>query len=154
MAVRRMPHRRNALRQVGPRPLAIILVVAVAWLSLWVHELHRVPAMLGLTPDASLPLLVILVALLIWWLRAAHKRAPSLALLIYALVNAVGGFLSVLPLPILPFVPEQTVDHYLVHVIYSGFQVPLIVASLVAAVSAGKSTEAEPVRAAPADADG
>ncbi|HEU5440942.1 MAG TPA: hypothetical protein VFU88_16775 [Ktedonobacterales bacterium] len=111
------------------------------------------PAMLGLTPDASLPLLVILAALLIWWLRAAHKRAPSLALLIYALVNAVGGFLSVLPLPILPFVPEQTVDHYLVHVIYSGFQGPLIVASLVAAVVARKPTVTEPVQVARADAE-
>lgn len=154
MTVSRKPHTRSVLGHLGQRSLRVILVAAVAWLGLWVHELHRVPAMIGLTPDASLPLLVILVALLIWWLRAAHKRAPSLALLIYALVNAVGGFLSVLPLPILPFVPEQTLDHYLVHVIYSVFQAPLIVVALVAAVLAGKPTGTEAVHVARADADG
>ena len=105
----------------------IILTVALAWVGLWMHEFYRVPSALGLTLDASLPLLVIAAALLVWWLRAENKRGPTLALLSYGLINAIGGFLSVLPLPILPFIPEQTLDHYLVHVWYALCQVPLIV---------------------------
>ncbi len=121
---------RFTLGQMGHRPLRIILALAVAWLGLWVHELYRVPSMFGLTPDGSLPLLAIAVVLLAWYLFAAHKRAASIALLVYGLVNGVGGFLSVLPLPFLPFVPEQTVEHYLVHMIYALCQIPLIIVAL------------------------
>jgi hypothetical protein len=121
---------RFTMGQVRYQPLGIILALAVAWLGLWMHELYRVPSMLGLTPDGSLPLLAIAIALPAWWLLAAHKRAASLALLVYGLINGVGGFLSVLPLPFLPFVPEQTAEHYLVHMIYALCQIPLIIVAL------------------------
>ena len=114
----------------GARPQAVILALAVAWLGLWAHELYRLPSRLGFTPDGSLPLLAVAIILLVWWLAAANKRAPTWALLVYGLVNAVGGVLSVLPLPFLPFAPEQSVGHYLVHVLYAACQAPLIVATL------------------------
>jgi cytochrome bd-type quinol oxidase subunit 2 len=121
--------------RVERRPLVIILAVAVAWLGLWAHEFYRVPSALGLTLDGSLPLLAIALALLIWWLWSADKRPAAWALLIYALINAVGGMLSVLPLPFLPFVPEQTVDHYLVHVLYAVCQGPLLGVALAVAIA-------------------
>jgi hypothetical protein len=47
--------------------------------------------------------------------------------LTWALLNMmVGGVVTVLPLPVLPFVPEQTVDHYAVHVVYAIGQLPLV----------------------------
>jgi len=106
--------------------IRIIIAIAVAWLGLWAHELYRVPSAFGLTVDGSLPLLAIAVALLAWRLLAAHMRAPAVALLVYALINFVGGILSVLPLPFLPFVPEQTADHYLIHAMYAVCQIPMI----------------------------
>jgi hypothetical protein len=118
--------------KTGSRPRTIILALAVAWLGLWAHEAYRIPAMFGLTPDGSLPLLAIAVALLAWWLLAARKRAATAALLVYGLINGVGGFLSVLPLPFLPFAPEQTADHYLIHVVYALCQAPLIFVALFA----------------------
>jgi hypothetical protein len=39
----------------------------------------------------------------------------------------IGGIVSVLPLPILPFVPEQSLTHYGAHVVYTLGQVPLVV---------------------------
>ena len=33
-------------------------------------------------------------------------------LLIWAVINLLGGAISVLPLPMLPFNPEQTLTHY------------------------------------------
>jgi hypothetical protein len=117
-------------RQTRAQPHVVVLALAVAWIGLWAHELFRVPSRLGFTPDGSLPLLAIAVILLVWYLAAADKRAPTWALLVYALINGIGGFLSVLPLPFLPFKPEQTLEHYLVHVLYLVCQVPLILLTL------------------------
>lgn len=126
---------RRADEKIGHRQLAIVVAAAVAWLGLWGHELYRVPSALGLTLDGSLPLLAVAVALLLWWLRAANQRAATWALLIYALINGIGGFLSVLPVRFLPFVPEQTVGHYLVHVSYALCQAPLIGVTVAALLS-------------------
>jgi hypothetical protein len=123
---------KKGVEGIGYRRLATILAVAIAWLGLWTHEFYRMPSALGLTPDGSLPLLIIALGLFIWWLRTADKRAATWALLIYGLINGVGGFLSVLPLSFLPFVPEQTLDHYLVHVWYALCQTPLITVTLAA----------------------
>ncbi|MGH2490866.1 MAG: hypothetical protein ACRDF9_05100 [Candidatus Limnocylindria bacterium] len=38
--------------------------------------------------------------------------------------------LTVLPLPFLPFAPEQTVSHYVAHVIYIAAGLPLTIASM------------------------
>jgi hypothetical protein len=115
--------------------LVIILALAVAWLGLWAHEFYRAPSALGLTLDGSLPLLAIALALLVWWLRAANKRPATWALFVYGLINAVGGFLSVLPLPFLPFAPEQTLGHYLIHVLYALCQAPLMGVTLAAVLA-------------------
>lgn len=123
-------HQGNTVKQATHQPVKVITVVAIAWLGLWAHELFRVRAMLGLTPDGSLPLLVIAGALILWWLLAAQKRVATIALLVYGLINFAGAVLTVLPLPFLPFVPEQEVDHYLVHGIYAVCQLPLIVVTL------------------------
>jgi hypothetical protein len=49
------------------------------------------------------------------------------AQLVVALNLLVGAILTVLPLPILPFIPEQTAGHYLAHFIYLVTQVPAVV---------------------------
>jgi hypothetical protein len=41
----------------------------------------------------------------------------------------IGGIVTVLSLPFLPFVPEQSVTHYGAHVVYTLGQVPLVVLS-------------------------
>jgi hypothetical protein len=38
-----------------------------------------------------------------------------------------GGIISVLPLPFLPFYPEQRLAHYAAHALYAIAQLPLIV---------------------------
>ena len=38
----------------------------------------------------------------------------------------IGGIVSVLPLSILLFVPEQSVTHYAAHVVYAVGQIPLL----------------------------
>jgi hypothetical protein len=103
----------------------LIAGTAISWIGLWIHELYRVPRLLGFTPDGDLFMLVIAAGLAYWWYRTRSFGA-AWALLAYALVNLVGGALSVLPLDWLPFKPEQTAIHYSVHVIYAVCQLPLI----------------------------
>lgn len=38
-----------------------------------------------------------------------------------------GGLLSVLPLPLWPYQPQQSLRHYTVHALYAVLQVPLLV---------------------------
>ncbi len=103
----------------------VILFAAISWFGLWVHELHRVPALLGFTPDGDLFMLPVVPGLAIWWVRS-HSTGALVGLAIYAAVNLVGGLLSDFPFGWLPFSPEQTASHYGVHVIYAVCQLPLL----------------------------
>ena len=103
----------------------VVVAIAVSWIGLWVHELHRVPRLLGFTPDGDLFMLPIAAGLAFWWSRS--RGAPAAwALAIYATVNLVGAVVTILPLGWLPFVPDQTVAHYAAHVIYAVCQLPLL----------------------------
>ena len=103
----------------------VVLATLVSWVGLWVHELHRVPTLLGFTPDGDLFMLAIAAGLAFWWSRSRGAAAAG-ALAAYAAVNLVGGFLTVLPLGWLPFRPEQTLAHYSVHFVYAACQIPLL----------------------------
>ena len=73
------------------------------------------------------PAAFLAACLLLWRLR---PRLGATLLLAWALLNLLGGaVLSVLPLPFLPFVPEQSLRHYSFHLLYGLTQVPLIVAA-------------------------
>jgi hypothetical protein len=103
----------------------LVVFTAVSWFGLWVHELHRVPSLLGFTPDGDLFMLAIAARLAYWWQRSRSTSAAA-ALLAYGLINLAGGTQSVLPLGWLPFQPAQTLSHYAVHAVYAACQVPLI----------------------------
>ena len=84
----------------------------------------------GLFQPASgfLPIAAIQTGLLMWWLRSAASR-PTAAkwLFVTGVFQLIGGaIISVLPLPILPFVPAQTMDHYVSHLIFGIAQIPLL----------------------------
>jgi hypothetical protein len=102
-----------------------VVATAVSWLGLWVHELHRVPRLIGFTPDGDLFMLPIAAGLAFWWSRARGTPAAG-ALAIYATVNLVGAVVTILRLGWLPFVPDQTVAHYAAQVIYAVCQLPLL----------------------------
>ena len=103
----------------------LVVFTAVSWLGLWVHELFRVPSLVGFTPDGDIFMLLIASGLAYWWYRT-RAFAAALALVVYGLVNLVGGAISVLPFDLVPFKPEQTTLHYSVHVVYAVCQLPLI----------------------------
>jgi len=51
----------------------------------------------------------------------------------------IGGIVTVLPLPMLPFAPEQSLSHYAAHVLYTVGQLPLVVVAWRAAHPATRS---------------
>jgi hypothetical protein len=90
--------------------------VALGWLGMYVHNVADLPGLTLASPENSLPGLVWLVLFGFWWLLP-HARWPTTILLAWGVLNLVGGFLTVLPLPILPFRPEQSWRHYAFHLL-------------------------------------
>jgi membrane protein YdbS with pleckstrin-like domain len=61
------------------------------------------------------------------WLSRV-RRVTAWLLLGWGWLHAIGGgLLSVLPLPLWPYQPEQSLRHYAVHALYAVLQVPLLV---------------------------
>jgi hypothetical protein len=61
------------------------------------------------------------------WLSPGRRVAAWL-LLGWGWLHAIGGgLLSVLPLSLWPYQPEQSLRHYAVHALYAVLQVPLLV---------------------------
>ena len=110
-------------RRLAPR---VISTAAIAWAGLYVHNLAELPQLTPVSPENSLTALVWVVLLVVWSLRPGPAAGWLLAA--HALVQLIGGAMSVLPLPFLPFVPEQSLHHYGFHVLYAAAQVPVLLA--------------------------
>lgn len=120
------------VRRLSSRWIAMLAVaLAVSWSSMLFHNQWELP-ITPLDVENTGPLIAAVILLAACWRWQSSRLAWSAALA-WGVLNAIGGgVLTVLPLPILPFVPEQTVDHYLVHVVYVLGQVPLLVVSILA----------------------
>jgi hypothetical protein len=97
----------------------------LAWLGFYLHNVADLPGQSLFSPETGLPTLVTLV-LFLAWLRFPSRRGTVWLLFGWGLLNLIGGGLSVLPLPFLPFYPEQSLRHYVFHVVYGAAQLPLI----------------------------
>lgn len=105
--------------------MMLFVAVTIASLGLVAHNLLSLPPPL-LSLETVGPL-VVYAGLFAWYHRSDGSSAARAVLLLWTAVNLViGGILTALPLPILPFVPEQTLGHYLAHAIYALAQAPLL----------------------------
>lgn len=124
------PADRRSRRSQGPTAGQMAVAFAVSWLTMFAHNMRELP----LAPtdlENSGPFFVGLILLAAYW-RRPSSHGVQLAILGWALLNLIGGLLSVLPLPILPFAPEQSLDHYLTHVVYAVGQLPLVILAVTA----------------------
>jgi hypothetical protein len=109
------------------RTIAFAAAVALSWFGFFVHNIADLPGQSLLSPESLYPSLVYVVLLSLWFVPQT-RTAATWALLVWAVLHFIGGaVLSVLPLPILPFAPDQSLHHYLFHGLYGVLQVPLIV---------------------------
>ena len=113
------------------RPVSRIAMAAALALSagsMLAHNLYELP----LTPidlENSGPIAVAALLGLAYALNPGSRTIAGAALGWGMLNLVIGGIVTVLPLPFLPFVPEQSVTHYGAHVVYTLGQVPLVVLS-------------------------
>lgn len=99
--------------------------VAFAWLGMYIHNVADLPGLTLSSSENALPGLVWFLLLALWW-ATPGRSWPAALLLAWGALNLVGGFASVLPLPVLPFKPEQSLRHYMFHVLYALTQLPLL----------------------------
>lgn len=105
--------------------MAMTLAVTLSWASMLLHNLYELP--LGVLAVENSGPLVVAFALLVAYLQAPGSTTVLALLGSWAVLNfVIGGIVTVLPLPFLPFVPEQSAGHYLAHVVYSLGQAPLL----------------------------
>ena len=112
-----------------PRPSApaIYATSALAAGGMLTHNVLELGPAFVVDPQTLIPL-AIFAALGILAARETAGRATWLALLAWSALNLVaGGILSVLPIGLFPFQPDQSLQHYGVHAIYALTGVPLVV---------------------------
>jgi hypothetical protein len=112
-----------------PRPStsAVYATSAIAAGGMLAHNVLELGPAFLLDPQTLIPLGIFAI-LAILAARDTAGRATWIVLLAWAVLNlALGGILSVLPLGLLPFQPEQSLGHYGVHVVYTLAGVPLVV---------------------------
>jgi hypothetical protein len=105
--------------------LAVWMIVS--WAGMYIHNMMEFPNITFLNPENAGPALVSIV-LFIGWLLMPYRML--LLYLIFAWVMMhflIGALLTVLPLPVWPFTPDQSLAHYMAHMIYAILQLPLIV---------------------------
>lgn len=110
-------------------PMWVAGALIVSFMGFWFHEFHRVPASIGFTPEWLLTLLFAALVFLPWW-RFPRHVASIASIWALGLIHLLAALLTVLPLAFLPFVPEQTLSHYLVHMVYAVAQAPLFLVAL------------------------
>jgi hypothetical protein len=106
--------------------VAMAAALAASALSMLAHNLYELP----LTPidvENSGPIAFAVILGVAYAIRPDAKVVTGVLLVWGCLNLVIGGLVSVLPVPILPFVPEQSVEHYAAHVVYTVGQVPLVV---------------------------
>lgn len=110
-----------------PKSITLLVVAAAAlsWLGLYLHNIADLPGQTMLSPESAGPAVITLLLVAFWIPRP--RGFPAWLLLGWAWLNLLGGaVLSVLPLPFLPFAPEQSPRHYAFHALYGALQLPLV----------------------------
>ncbi|MFA4896866.1 MULTISPECIES: hypothetical protein [Microbacterium] len=109
-----------------------LLVPAFAilgWVGLFIHNLADLPGQTIMSTESLIPLLITGALVVLW--STPLRWGATWALLAWGLLNLVGAIVTVLPLSILPFYPDQSFTHYAFHVVYGLTQLPLIITSAI-----------------------
>lgn len=105
----------------------VAALTLLSWLGAYIHTTLELQLPVW-RPENTVPALIGLVLFLGWWQQPGRRRSWTWLLLGWTAGAhlLIGALLSVLPLPLWPFYPEQAAGHYLAHVIYGVTQLPLI----------------------------
>lgn len=104
------------------------LVAAIAGAA--IHDL----AEFGRPAPSNTGLLLVVGASAAWCVRSDTRRIQTIGATVLAAVAVTfligGAVASVLPLPLWPWQPEQTLSHYAIHLLWAASIVPLLLVSI------------------------
>lgn len=103
----------------------LVAALSVSAFGGWYHNVQEFPDM-GLMAPEMVSTIAPAAILAVWWLIRPGRAVWWATLAWIALNLVVGAVLSVLPLPILPFTPAQTAEHYMSHLLYGVTQTPAL----------------------------
>lgn len=104
--------------------------IIIAVIGGYLHQILEFPEYFGFIPDYVIPM--ILMLLIVSWgvmYKAGEQISYSVGLG-FALVNLLGAILTVYPFDFLPFIPEQSLNHYISHLLFGMLQLPLLYFSI------------------------
>jgi len=129
-----------------PSAAVVVLASVIAAAGMMAHNVLEFGPAFLLDLETLIPLAIFGLLALRAWARPANA-VVHVALLAWALLNLVGGgILSVLPLWLFPYQPEQSLGHYTVHVIYVAAQLPLVVVAARAVRRRGRQAAVDDAR--------
>lgn len=103
-----------------------IATILISSIGLACHQFTEFPGAWLYNLSIVLSMMFIPVLLLFMLYNFHDPHLPCLLFIALAMLHIVGGIITVVPLSILPFYPEQTIGHYISHIIYGVCQLPLI----------------------------
>jgi hypothetical protein len=111
-------------------PVVLTALGILAYLGALAHNVISLPGLPIVSVENIGPLVVYAALIASYWTWPDSRLVAAL-LVSWTVVNVlIGGVITVLPLPFLPFAPEQTLSHYIAHAIYVAAGLPLTIASL------------------------
>jgi hypothetical protein len=113
----------SVMRQVSRVAMAAALTLSA--LSMLAHNLYELP-LSPLDVQNAGPIGVAVFLGVAYAVRPDSRIAAAAALAWGVLNLVIGAIVTVLPLPILPFEPDQSVTHYGAHLVYAAGQLPLV----------------------------
>lgn len=133
-------------RVTDPTAVLLASATAIGAAGMIAHNvLEFGPGFLA-SAETLIPVVIFGLLALLVWTRPANN-VVHVGLFAWALLNLIGGgILSVLPMGLFPFEPEQSPGHYGAHVIYAVAQLPLLVVAALAVRSRGQRAVVENVR--------
>jgi hypothetical protein len=117
----------SGLHDPRPSRRAVAAALLLGWIGVVLHNLLSLPDLPPASAETLGPglLCAVLLSAYVAWPGATPV---AVAMLGWGLVNLiVGAILSVLPVGVFPFEPEQTVGHYAAHLLYGLLEAPLVV---------------------------
>lgn len=108
------------------RPLLMVAALGMSTAGAVYHNSREFPEVSLGAPEMVSAILPAAILAVWWLLRPGRALWWAILIWVVALNLVVGAILSVLPIPILPFSPEQSWDHYASHILYALAQLPAV----------------------------
>jgi hypothetical protein len=106
--------------------LLMVVALGVSTAGAVYHNLLEFPGMSLGAPEMLAAVLPATILAIGWLVRPGRALWWATLVWVVALNLVVGAILTVLPIPILPFSPEQSWDHYAAHILYALAQLPAV----------------------------